>query len=43
MPIAAPSVGAAGINFAINYPESTASLIILNCGFSDAVPAIGRS
>ena len=36
--VAHDSAGAAGINFAIDYPESTASVIILNCGFSDAVP-----
>lgn len=38
VPVVHDSAGAAGINFAIDYPESTESLVILNCGFSDTVP-----
>jgi haloalkane dehalogenase len=36
VPVVHDSSGAAGINFAIDYPENTASLVILNAGFSNA-------
>lgn len=36
VPVMHDSSGTAGINFAIDYPENTASLVILNSGFANA-------
>jgi pimeloyl-ACP methyl ester carboxylesterase len=36
VPVMHDSSGAVGINFAIDYPENTASLVILNSGFANA-------
>jgi pimeloyl-ACP methyl ester carboxylesterase len=40
VPVAHDASGAAAINFAIDYPEHTASLVILNAAFAD-VPGAG--
>lgn len=40
VPVAHDAAGGAGINFAIDHPERTASLVILNCGFDDTVPVV---
>ncbi len=36
VPVMHDSSGAAGINFAIDYPENTASIVVLNSGFANA-------
>lgn len=36
VPVVHDASGPAGLNFAIDYPDSTASLVILNCGYDNA-------
>lgn len=38
VPVVHDSAGLTGVNFAIDHPERTASLVILNCAYSDAPP-----
>ncbi len=36
VPVMHDAAGAAGINFAIDYPENTSSIVVLNSGFANA-------